>query len=597
LPQPQTTHGKPIQTTREVTLPPGFYDLSIFGGMMTGARHKKPMYQLGLFIFLLITTSLAAYLYWVWYKKPMVGIDDANIYFVYMRNLAYGHGLVYNVGEAPVEGFTSILWVCMGAFLYVFTPTPEKLFFIINIGIVAYTLYQVCSFIDAYLGDGRLISPYTLLVVSVVFLIPGYSEWCILSFMETGIWSCLLTLLTLHICKGYQRHRIDLPGLHVLLVLLVLTRPESYLWGLFFLGVIFVIQYQHAHRQPITALKKTAPTVAVFLGTIVLLTVFRMYYFGYPLPNTYYAKVSSNLITNYKDGLKYLGGFFYYYGLHRYLFPMAIGCMLLYALVRKRTTLLYIVCGTLLVSIMVVLYTGGDHFKLYRFMQPLVPLLTLFYIICFFGMFRLKKWFYYAPVLLCSFFIFRSSRIQYPTAIKKNYSILHEFNIGGGGRMFGNELNDFWEANYFYPTIGVHTCGGIAYTYKGMTNDLLGLNNPQMAHGSSEKIGFKGHSSFNKDVFYQQKPDLFFDTRFFRDTTGFILPEITGEYNNEWMTQLYKGIWLDEKFKNLYYPVFIFSKKSEFILLTYTHLDFLNRLNTQVYSYYIIPRTRANEPN
>jgi arabinofuranosyltransferase len=564
---------------------------------MTGTMHKKPIYKVGLFILLLLTTTLAAYIYWIWYEKPLIGIDDANIYFVYMRNLAHGNGWVYNVGEPPVEGFTSMLWVCMGAFFYVFTSTPENIFFWLNVGIVTFTLYRVCIFIDGYLGDSKLISPYSILVVSVVFLIPGYTEWSILSYMETGIWSCLLTLITLNLCQGYLNHRMNVSGFNFLLVLLLLTRPESYLWGLFFLAVLYAIQYRLWHRQFFTAFKKTAPALGVFLGTIAALTIFRLYYFGYPLPNTYYAKVSSNLWINYKDGVKYLSGFFYYLGIHQYLFPISLACMLVLGLLRKKNNILYLVCGTILVAALVVLYTGGDHFKLYRFLQPLIPLLTMFYILAIGGIFRLKNRIYYVPVLLCTYFIFHSSRIQYPTAIKKNYSILHEFKIADGGRMFGNELNDFWAHNNFYPTVGVHTCGGIAYTYKGTTNDLLGLNNPQMAHGNSEKIGFKGHSSFNKEVFYQQKPDLFFDTRFFRDTTGFILPEITGEYNTEWMTQLYKSIWLEDKFKNMYKPVFIFSKKSEFILLTYTHQGFLDQLNAEVYAYYLIPRNKDQTIN
>ena len=29
----------------------------------------------------------------------------------YARHLADGHGLVWNIGEAPIEGFTNLLWV------------------------------------------------------------------------------------------------------------------------------------------------------------------------------------------------------------------------------------------------------------------------------------------------------------------------------------------------------------------------------------------------------------------------------------------------------------------------------------------------------
>src|SRR5262249_9749616 len=37
--------------------------------------------------------------------------EDAMISMRYARHLAAGHGLVWNIGEAPLEGFTNLLWV------------------------------------------------------------------------------------------------------------------------------------------------------------------------------------------------------------------------------------------------------------------------------------------------------------------------------------------------------------------------------------------------------------------------------------------------------------------------------------------------------
>jgi len=39
--------------------------------------------------------------------------DDAYIEYRYATNAAHGHGLVFNVGDAPVEGFTSFLWTVL----------------------------------------------------------------------------------------------------------------------------------------------------------------------------------------------------------------------------------------------------------------------------------------------------------------------------------------------------------------------------------------------------------------------------------------------------------------------------------------------------
>src|SRR5512143_3483048 len=39
--------------------------------------------------------------------------DDAYISFRYARNFADGHGLVFNPGQPPVEGYSNFLWVVL----------------------------------------------------------------------------------------------------------------------------------------------------------------------------------------------------------------------------------------------------------------------------------------------------------------------------------------------------------------------------------------------------------------------------------------------------------------------------------------------------
>ena len=64
-------------------------------------------------IALLVAGFGAAFSYWV--LGPQVGIDDANITQVYARNIAAGHGYVYNIGGERVEGSTSLLWTLINA--------------------------------------------------------------------------------------------------------------------------------------------------------------------------------------------------------------------------------------------------------------------------------------------------------------------------------------------------------------------------------------------------------------------------------------------------------------------------------------------------
>ncbi|HEX5503297.1 MAG TPA: hypothetical protein VFW96_11795, partial [Thermomicrobiales bacterium] len=50
--------------------------------------------------------------------------DDAMVSMRYARNLAAGHGLVWNAGQQPVEGYTNLLWTLWLAVLHLL-PVPE----------------------------------------------------------------------------------------------------------------------------------------------------------------------------------------------------------------------------------------------------------------------------------------------------------------------------------------------------------------------------------------------------------------------------------------------------------------------------------------
>src|SRR5258705_12831266 len=41
--------------------------------------------------------------------------EDAFITFRFAKNLAQGHGILWNVGEPPVEGYTNFLWLIISA--------------------------------------------------------------------------------------------------------------------------------------------------------------------------------------------------------------------------------------------------------------------------------------------------------------------------------------------------------------------------------------------------------------------------------------------------------------------------------------------------
>ena len=53
--------------------------------------------------------------------------DDAMISMRYARNLSESHGLLWNAGQAPVEGYTNFLWTLWMACLHLLPIASSKI--------------------------------------------------------------------------------------------------------------------------------------------------------------------------------------------------------------------------------------------------------------------------------------------------------------------------------------------------------------------------------------------------------------------------------------------------------------------------------------
>jgi arabinofuranosyltransferase len=239
------------------------------------------------FFMALIVVIVGSAFAWVLLGRPATGIDDADIFFVYARHLAEGHGFVYNLGGERVEGFTSMLWtlICSGFFhLTHAIELPLRLF---SLALGAATVW-------ACLRRGRHQALFLVLLIAE----PAWFAWCQVTLMETGLWCLVLTLLVLAVV---ERRSIMVS---FLMPLLVLTRPESMLWGAWLILMLgWATVLRDGWRK---AAKAIAVPCAVFACSLLALVAFRVKYFGYPFPNTYYAEVSPNLMYDLRNGAYYL---------------------------------------------------------------------------------------------------------------------------------------------------------------------------------------------------------------------------------------------------------------------------------------------------
>jgi len=530
----------------------------------------------------ILITFLMTVVSWILNGKSLIGVDDANIFFVYMRNISHGHGFVYNIDGEYVEGFTSLLWTLIGAFFFLISSKPELFLLFFNIAIVSYSLYRLDLFINKYFNNNTVFSKYSMLFFGLMVLIPGYFDWCVLSLMETGLWSSLLIITAINIlefeCKPFSfKHFLKFS---TLIMLLVICRPESIIWIPFFL-IFKALKYYLVYKNYSKAFINILPFVLFFAVSVLSLTFWRFFYFGYLLPNTYYAKVSANFLLNLKEGFLYILNFLFSFPV--FVFIIILCLTYLYNLFIKKSLkndyIYFFLFSIIVFAFLIILYAGGDYFHYYRFIQPTIP---LFYICFILVLARLKVAISYNLIIafLC-FLLFSGWLTHY--YLGRVYPTKQYFDGAKDGRVLGYSLNTLFSQHIEYPSQGVIAAGGTAYTYKGFTNDILGLNNTEMAHAerNKNKNQPKNHASFNKKVFYKQKPDVFWIAGFFlpsRDIANF-----KGLSVHEFDANVCKNIHNDVEFKKLYSNCLIFRDGFDKALAIYASNSFLYSLDTTVY--------------
>ena len=204
--------------------------------------------------------------------------DDAYIAFRAMNNLDQGFGLVSNPGER-VQGFTNPLWVLLLAPLYLITK--EIYFSAINVQLlISMTVAALLVFrAPKRKADGLLIG--LLLPFSRAFT--DFST----SGLENPLLHLLMTLLVLTYFSAKASPRTAF-FLVFLASLLFITRMDSVLLtGPLLLHFAVTTRKQKAPKQVLW--------LALGLLPALLWEGFSLVYYGFPFPNTAYAKLNTDI--------------------------------------------------------------------------------------------------------------------------------------------------------------------------------------------------------------------------------------------------------------------------------------------------------------
>ncbi len=280
--------------------------------------------------------------------------DDAYISFRYSRHLADGLGPVWNPGER-VEGYTNFLWVVLVAagMKLGFTAVPvADTLSILSGGLL---LFAVAAFAARRTGWGH---PAILLAPAILALHRSFCGWA-----TSGMATMLFALL---IFSGWSRvlKERESPGASVwpsslLFAGAALTRPDGLLFG-GLAGALLLLDVVRGRLAPARFLRWAAPITAIVAAHF----LWRRLYYGFWLPNTFYAKVNS---ANPDRGVFYLQEYHDTYAIGWFL-PLA----LLLVLRKPRDARAWLIVP-LLAYLSYVVAVGGDTFE-FRFLVYVTPM-------------------------------------------------------------------------------------------------------------------------------------------------------------------------------------------------------------------------------
>ena len=427
--------------------------------------------------------------------NPEVGYDDANITQAYARNIADGYGYVYNIGGERVEGSTSALWTLLNTVAFL-TPAPLLVIQILCIGIVTGVLVMSVLITKA-LTDNQLTPKITILLFN---LFPSVFGWGFFSFMDITLFILLIAVAI------YLLHtnKLDKPSvsLLILVALIPLTRPEGLLVS-FAIFVFWRLFYVAKKANWTSGLSVVYTTICTFA----LITGLRLLYFGYPFPNTYYAKTSSDTLGQILQGTEYTLDTLLDEWLGALLIVTFIAVLfILRGNNERQKKYTYLAILLVLGSITTYVYLGGDYFAGGRFYQFLIPLLLPLVAICLvYVRSKLTESIGNSVFACVALFLFWITTVDYVTPGVTKFD--NPLRVAKNERATGQHLEELFGGEL---SVSVIAAGGIRMTYSGMIYDLLGLNWTEMAHSyTSDTSLAASHGGFNPDLFMRTKPDIF----------------------------------------------------------------------------------------
>ncbi|MBD3254276.1 MAG: hypothetical protein GF383_04245 [Candidatus Lokiarchaeota archaeon] len=239
-------------------------------------KDKKIIY---ITLFLCFIVSFLWDLYFFAFTK-----DDAFITFRYSKNFVNGHGIVFNRKGDPVEGYSNFLWVLLSTIPIIFNLEIVLYTKIFSIVLSFFTIIVLYKF-TALFYDEKL----SLIAPTLYALYYPFHLWTV-GCLETPLFVLLILCSYYFAYKEISKEK-SIPTISVLFSsLLFLARPEGIIFVLGLEGSILL--YYLFFEKDLKIIKQRIFSILLVSGGYCVYFVWRLSYYGYPFPNSYYLKRS-----------------------------------------------------------------------------------------------------------------------------------------------------------------------------------------------------------------------------------------------------------------------------------------------------------------
>ncbi|MEN8007360.1 MAG: hypothetical protein ABFS42_10120 [Candidatus Krumholzibacteriota bacterium] len=312
------------------------------------------MFFLG--VICLIYLAHALY-YWEWVE------DDAFISLRYAQNFVNGSGLVFNPGER-VEGYSNLGWVLYASLAIKLGLEPLVVLRITALlaGLAALVLSWRAAGILA--SKAKMSALFAPLFLALNPMLPRHST----TGLETVPFAALI--MAGFVTSTGKPTSTNSGIFLLLLVLLIFMRPEGVVFALLFL------LWRHVGSGIGTgpAPKPTSTLMWIeFLAAFVVVTAlfaWKWSYYGDPLPNTFYAKMTG-------EGRAFVEGTHYTLDWLRENGGAILAGLFLANLLNRKFPRAFLFAAVIVaVQAGIVIAAGGDWMHFYRFFVPVMPLLA-----------------------------------------------------------------------------------------------------------------------------------------------------------------------------------------------------------------------------